>query len=45
MLRGRKQRTDGCIFDDLARIHDGDMVTNFGNHTEIVRYENYRDAG
>ena len=23
-------------FDDLARVHDGDLVGAFGNHAEIV---------
>src|SRR6516164_6511300 len=45
VLRGCEQHIDRRTLDDLARIHDGDLVANLGDHSEIVGYENDRGIG
>jgi len=45
VLRGCEQHIDRRALDDLARVHDCDLVANLGDHSEIVGYENDRGIG
>src|SRR5262245_7790732 len=37
MLRRFEQCIDSRMFDDFARIHDGNFVANLRNHSQVVR--------
>ena len=45
MLRTGKQHIDRRAFDDLARIHDRDLVAHLGDDAEIVGDEDDGRAG
>src|SRR5499433_1106106 len=45
VLRGCEQHIDRRALDDLAHIHDCDLVANLGDHPEIVGDENDRGTG
>ena len=45
MARVVKQLPDGGGLGHLAGIHDHDLVTEFGNHPQIVGNEDHRHAG
>src|SRR5262249_15015554 len=36
VLRGVEQCVDRRVFDDFARIHNGNFVADLRNHTQIV---------
>src|SRR5437773_1250173 len=45
MLRSCKQHVDGRALNNLARIHDGNLIAKLGYHAKVVGNENYCDAG
>ena len=41
MLGIRINIPDGAVFDHLACVHDGNLITGFRNNAQIVRYEDH----
>ncbi len=44
VLRAREQLFDRRLFDDAARVHDGDAVGDFGDDAEVVRDEEHGEV-